>query len=387
MTFDFDQPVDRTHTSSLKWDKYAGRDILPMWVADADFQSPPAVVAALQERAAHGVFGYTLEPKGLVETTLAGLEREFKGAVDPAWLVWLPGLVSGLSVTCRAMGQSGDGVAVMTPVYPPFLKVPHLMDRKLNTIPLQGDNTAGWSLDQKKFAAGLDERTRLFLLCHPHNPVGRVWTEQELGELAEVCLSKRVIICSDEIHNQLILDADRRHIPLATLGPEITARTITLLAPSKTFNIAGLGCSLAVIPDETLRRRFTHAMAGIVPHVNVMGLVAAEAAWHHGGAWLAAQLDYLRANRDYLAAHIANLPGITMAPVEATYLAWLDVSALNLADPVAHFESHGLGLSDGKEFAGPGYLRLNFACTRATLVEACDRITRAVQETDGSQTG
>ncbi len=377
MTFDFDEQVDRRDSGSMKWDKYAGRDILPMWVADSDFRSPPAVIAALRERAAHGVFGYGVEPAGLTETVLATLAQEFGWEVEPDWLVWLPGLVSGLSVTCRAVGKPGDGVAVMTPVYPPFLKVPALMDRKLETIPLQGNNTDGWTIDRQRFNAGLSDSARLFLLCHPHNPVGRAWSTNELEELAEVCLARRVVICSDEIHNQLVLDPARRHVPLATLGPEIAARTITLLAPSKTFNIAGLGCSVAVVPDESLRRRFTHAMAGIVPHVNVMGLVAAEAAWRHGGPWLAAQLEYLRANRDFLAEHVATLPGVTMARVEATYLAWLDVSALGLDDPAAHFEAHGLGLSDGRDFAGPGYLRLNFACTRATLSEACRRLSAA----------
>lgn len=380
MSFDFDQPVPRMGTGSLKWDKYAGRDILPLWVADTDFRSPPAVIEALQARAAHGVFGYGEAPASLTATILATLEQEFAWSVDPAWLVWLPGLVSGLSVTCRAVGEPGDAVAVMTPVYPPFLKVPVLMDRKLATIPLQGDNVQGWTFGKERFAAGLDERTRLFLLCHPHNPVGRLWSEKELTELAEVCLARRMVICSDEIHNQLILDRDRRHVPLATLGPEIAARTITLLAPSKAFNIAGLGCSLAVIPDKALRRRFVRAAAGIVPHVNVMGLVAAEAAWRHGTDWLAAQNAYLRDNSAYLAARIAELPGLTMARVEATYLAWLDIRALNLSDPAAHFESHGLGLSPGRDFAGPEHMRLNFGCTRATLVEACDRLRAAVQE-------
>lgn len=380
MTFDFDEPVERRLTGSLKWDKYADRDVLPLWVADTDFRSPDPVIEALQERAAHGVFGYGGTPAGLTEILIETLEREFSWPVDPAWLVWLPGLVTGLSVTCRAVGTAGDSVAVMTPVYPPFLKVPALMDRKLETIPLQGSNTTGWGIDKNKFAAGLGDKTRLFLLCHPHNPVGRAWNEQELSDMAEVCLSKRVIICSDEIHNQLLLAPERRHVPMAMLGPEVAARTITLLAPSKAFNVAGLGCSVAVIPDDSLRRRFTHAMTGIVPHVNVMGFVAAEAAWRHGTDWLAAQNDYLRANRDYLANHIANLPGITMATVEATYLAWLDISALNLTDPVAHFESHGLGFSSGREFAGPGYMRLNFGCTRKTLELACSRLTAAVQD-------
>ena len=378
MTFDFDQPIDRRGTGSLKWDKYAGRDILPLWVADTDFRSPPAVIEALQRRVTHGVFGYAEAPRGLAEIVVETLEREFRWAVDPSWLVWLPGLVSGLSVTCRAVGKPGDGVAVMTPVYPPFLKVPGLMDRKLETIPLQGSNTAGWTIDRHRFAAGLSGQTKLFLLCHPHNPVGRMWTERELTDLAQECLARRVIICSDEIHNQLVLDRERRHVPLATLGPEIAARTITLLAPSKAFNIAGLGCSVAVIPDEDLRRHFIRAMAGIVPHPNALGLVAAEAAWRDGTAWLAAQIDYLRANRDLLSERIAALPGVTMANVEATYLAWLDVRELGLEDPAAHFEAHGLGFSDGREFGGPGHVRLNFGCTRAMLSEACDRLERAV---------
>jgi cystathionine beta-lyase len=379
MNFDFGQDIDRRGSDSLKWGKYAGRDILPLWVADTDFQSPPAVLAALQARIEHGIFGYAETQAGLVETVVATMAHEFAWDVDPAWLVWLPGLVTGLSVTCRAIGEAGDGVAVMTPVYPPFLKVPALMDRKLETIPLQGGNDRGWGLDKARFAAGLSPRTRLFLLCHPHNPVGRLWNERELADLAEVCLEKRVVICSDEIHNQLVLTRERRHVPLATLGPEIAARTITLLAPSKAYNIAGLGCAVAVIPDETLRRRFTRAMAGIVPHPNLLGMVAAEAAWAHGTDWLAAQIEYLRANRDYLAARVAAMPNLTMAKVEATYLAWLDISALNLADPMAHFEAHGLGLSDGREFAGPGHLRLNFGCTRANLALACDRLAGAVE--------
>ena len=380
MTFNFDEIVDRRDTGSLKWDKYGGRDVLPLWVADTDFRSPPAVIEALQQRVAHGVFGYGEAPQGLVDTVMETLEREFAWLIDPSWLVWLPGLVSGLSVTCRAVGKAGDSVAVQTPVYPPFLKVPALVDRKLETIPLQGNNTAGWSFDKNRFAQGLSDSTRLFLLCHPHNPVGRLWTETELSEMAEVCLSKRVVICSDEIHNQLILDQDRRHVPLATLGPEIAARTITLLAPSKAFNVAGLGCSVAVIPDEALRRRFSRAMAGIVPHVNVLGLVAAQASWQHGAPWLAAQIEYLRANRDYLAQQIADLPGITMAKVEATYLAWLDISALELTDPMAHFESHGLGFSPGKDFAGPDHVRLNFGCPRSVLEKACSRLSAAVRD-------
>ncbi|MEN8007488.1 MAG: PatB family C-S lyase [Candidatus Krumholzibacteriota bacterium] len=382
MEFDFDTPVERTGTDSHKWARYVGRDILPLWVADTDFRCSPAVIEALARRVEHGVFGYGDPPAELVETTVETCKSEWGWEVDPAWLVWLPGLVSGINVTCRAVGTSGDGVAVLTPVYPPFLKAPALMDRKLVTIPLSGDNLAGWSVDHRRLAAGLDDNCSVLLWCHPHNPVGRAWRREELEMVAETCLENRTVICSDEIHSQLILAEGVKHVPMAALGRDIAARTITLMAPSKAFNVAGLSCSLAVIPDDGLRRRFRRAKAGIVPSVNVLGYVAALAAWRDGSDWLAAQNEYLRENRDYLAGQVEDLPGVTMAPVEATYLAWLDVDALDLDDPIGHFENHGLGFSDGRDFAGPGYVRFNFGCTRATLVAACDRLRGAVAADD-----
>ncbi len=380
MPFDFETVAPRHLEDSLKWSKYRGREILPMWVADMDFLSPPVVIEAIKERADQGVFGYGGPTKSQVEVVQEALQREFNWSVKSEWLVWLPGLVSGLSVTCRAVGKSGDGVLVNTPVYPPFLKIPGLMDRNLQAVSLDGDNTRGWTMERENFAAALTQDTSLFLLCHPHNPVGRMWTEAELTMMAEECLKKDVIICSDEIHNQLILDTNRRHQPMATLGDEIAARTITLIAPSKTFNVPGLGCSLAIIPDDSIRRRFEHAALGIVPHVNVLGLAAAEACWRHGGPWLEALISHLRGNRDYLQSRVMQFDGVTMPEVEATYLAWLDVQKLGLDDPAAHFESHGVGLSDGKEFRGNGYLRFNFGCSRAILADACDRMQNAVND-------
>ncbi|MBU2500933.1 PatB family C-S lyase [bacterium] len=378
MTSGFDHPPDRRGTDSLKWRKYAQDDVLPLWVADMDFASPPAVVAALQERAAHGVFGYGEPVPDLVEAVTGAMDEAFGWRIEPDWIVWLPGLVSGLSVACRATGEPGLGIGVAAPVYPPFLRVPPLMDRKTVRMPLAGDNVQGWRLDTDLLEANWDPDVRLFLLCHPHNPVGRVWTESELEDFAALCLARDAVICSDEIHNQLVLEPGLRHRPLATLDPEIARRTITLLAPSKTFNIAGLGCSLAVIPEPTLRRRFDRARAGIVPDPNVLGMHAAAAAWSAGGGWLAELLDYLRGNRDLLAGRVAGLSGVTMAPVEATYLAWLDVRALGLDDPHATFLKHGLGFSDGADFGAPGHLRLNFGCSRSLLSEACDRLDRAV---------
>jgi cystathionine beta-lyase len=378
MTFDFDAVIDRRGTGSEKWDRYADRDVIPLWVADTDFLSPPAVIEALRRRVDHGVFGYGAPSAGLAAAVESLCREQWGWRVDPDWFVWLPGLVCGINVTCRTVGGSGGGVATLTPVYPPFLSAPRLMDRRLVTEPLAGDNTAGWSVDAARLERTLADDADLLLWCHPHNPVGRAWRREELEAVAEACLRTRTVICSDEIHAQLILEEGVAHVPLAALGPEVAARTITLLAPSKAFNVAGLGCSLAIIPDEGLRRRFRRAKAGIVPGVNVMGLAAAEAAWTDGAEWLAAQNAYLRGNRDLLAARVAALPGVTMAAVEATYLAWLDVRGLGLADPGAYFESHGLGFSDGRDFAGAGFVRFNFGCPRPVLAEACVRLERAV---------
>ena len=371
----FDTPIDRRGSDSFKWGKYAGRDILPLWVADMDFAAPPAVLAALHRRIEHGVFGYGGPWPSLTESVLAHLQGEYGWSIEPEWLVWLPGLVTGLNVACQAV----DGeVLTATPIYPPFLSAPHFSGRKLNRVELARDNNR-WHWDMAAVQQATTAATRLFLFCHPHNPVGRCWSRDELLALADYAERNDLVVCSDEIHCGLILDADKRHIPFASLSPAAAQRSITLLAPSKTFNIPGLGCAFAVIPNPALRRRFEQAMHGIVPHVNVLGLAACEAAFRHGGDWHRDLIAYLRGNRDRVAATMASLPGVRMAPVEATYLAWIDVRDLRLAKPAAHFEAHGIGLSDGADFGAPGWLRLNFGCPRATLDEALTRFERAVR--------
>jgi cystathionine beta-lyase len=369
----FDTPPDRRHSDSIKWGKYAGRDILPLWVADMDFAAPPAVLAALQQRIGHGVFGYGGPWPSLTESVLTHLESEYGWAVEAESIVWLPGLVSGLNVACRTV----DGeVLTATPIYPPFLSAPRLSGRPLNRVEL-ACRTGRWQWDKAALHNACREATRLFLLCHPHNPVGRCWRREELLELAAFAEEKDLIVCSDEIHCGLILDADRQHIPFASLSPAAAKRSITLMAPSKTYNIPGLGCAFAVIPDAALRRRFLRAMDGIVPHVNVLGLAACEAAYRDCTAWHRELIAYLAGNRDRVAAMLAGLPGVKASPVEATYLAWIDVRELGLAHPAAHFEAHGLGLSDGGDFGAPGWLRLNFGCSRATLDEALNRFSQA----------
>lgn len=376
--FDFDTPRERRGTDSEKWGRWAGRDVLPLWVADMDFMAPPPVIAALRARVEHGIFGYALPDEGLARVLVAALREQCAWEIEPDWVVWLPGLVSGLTVACRAVGAPGDGVIVTPPVYGPFLRVPPLVERVVRRVPLGGDNSAGWRLDTAALSAAAGS-ARLLLLCHPHNPVGRAWRAAELAELAALAERHDLVVCSDEIHSQLLLEPGAVHAPLASLSPAVAARTITLVAPSKTYNLPGLGCAAAIIADDGLRARFRRAMDGIVPHVNVLGLVAARAAWSEGGPWLAELLAYLRANRDYLAARVAALPGLTMAPVEATYLAWLDARAWPVTDPHAHVLAHGLGLSDGRDFGAPGFLRLNFGCPRVTLAAACDRLESAAK--------
>ncbi len=373
---DFDTPVERRGTGSEKWDRYAGRDIIPLWVADMDFRSPLGVIAALHQRVEHGVFGYTSTPAELVATLLSLLEREYGWQVRADWLVWLPGLVCGLNVTCRAVGEPGDTVATFTPVYPPFLTAPKLSGRELLCVALACEGDV-WRLDLSALERTITPRTRLLLLCNPHNPVGRVWSRVELLTLAELAEKHDLVICSDEIHAGLVLDQDKRHIPLATLSPEIARRTITLQAPSKTYNIPGLGCSFAVISDDRLRRQFQRAMAGIVPHVNLLGYSAALAAYRDGEQWRRQLLAYLRENRDLLLREIGNLPGLKVWPVEATYLAWIDARGLGLADPAGFFEQAGVGLSDGAPFGAPGFVRLNFGCPRLLLREALRRMRAA----------
>ncbi len=380
-TFDFTTPVRAP--DSLRWAKYAGTDTLALWVADMDFAAPPAVIEALQARIANGVFGYGQPWPSLVDSVVEHCAREYGWTIDPDWLVWLPGLVSGLHVACRAVGETGDGVFTATPVYPPFLSAPVESGRRLVTMPLVKDES-GWGWD---FAAAnlAMQSARLFLLCHPHNPVGRAWREDELWQLAALAEKHDLVVCSDEIHCDLTLSGHHggRHRPFATLSPEIAARTITLMAPSKTFNIAGLGCAFAVIPDAALRRRFLAALHGIVPHVNVLGLAACEAAYRHGGEWRRQLLDVLKANAARVERGIEALPALTMTRVEAGFLAWIDCRELGLEHPAAWFERAGVGLSEGSAF-GPGtayarFVRLNFGTPRALLDTALERMTRAVE--------
>lgn len=377
--YNFDTPVDRSGTYSMKWDKYKGKDIIPLWVADMDFLSPPAVRDALVKRIGHGVFGYTLPPQELNEIIISLMENEYGWKVENEWIVWLPGLVTGLNVVCRAVGEDGDDVMTAIPVYPHFLTAP--VDSRRNLITTHLVETDGkWRFDFESMEKAITPSTRLFLLCNPHNPVGRVYGRDELECLASFCAKHNIIISSDEIHCGLLLDTEKRHIPTAILSPETADRTVTLMSPSKTFNLPGLGCSFALISNKDLRKRFIKAMQGIVPRVNILGYTAAVAAYRDSHEWHGALLKYLKINRDLVLDSVNRMPGLSAGEVEATYLAWIDTRKSGIEYPAKFFEDAGVGLSDGKEFGTPGFVRLNFGCQRSLLAKALERMATAVKK-------
>jgi len=373
----FDQVHERRHTDSQKWQKYEGKDILPMWVADMDFRAPEPVLEALHERIDHGIFGYARPERGAIEAIVEMLDRNYEWKIEEDWLVWLPGLVVGLNITSRAFADPCDNILTNTPIYPPFLLGPRFQDRSVTKakMALDGDR---WVIDWEAMEAAVNERTKLFLFCNPHNPCARVFDRGELEAVVQFCEQHQLILCSDEIHCELLLDG-RKHTPIATLSESISDNSFTLIAPSKTYNLAGLGCSLAIIPNSKLRHRFTSACRGIMAEVNNLGYVACEAAYRHGGPWREELLEYLGANRDLIHSFVKErLPELKIYEHEATYLSWMDVTALDLSDPVAHFESHGVGLTDGAFFDSPDHVRLNFGCPRSTLQTGLERIEKAI---------
>ena len=378
----FDAPADRRNSDSFKWGLYAQRgDVLPLWVADMDFRSPPAVTEALARRAAEGVYGYAKDSEAAIEAMI-GFHRDRYGyLIERPWVVPVPGLVCGLNVLCRAVGDPGDGVATTVPVYPPFLEAPALAGRTRVTAPMTRDPQGRPAFDFEALAAALTPSTRLFVLCNPHNPLGRAWSPAELRAVLNFCRTRDLAVCSDEIHGGLVLDPPYAYTPAACAAPACADRLITLVAPSKTYNLPGLSCAFAIIPNPDLRHRFRSAMEGIVPHVNLFGWVAAEAAYRHGEPWRIALLDVLRANRDAVEA-AARTWGVAMPHVEATYLAWLDfrpwLDRMSGLSPAAYFlNACGVALSDGAPFGAPGFARLNFGTRRALLDEALDRLSHA----------
>ncbi|NRB56212.1 MAG: putative C-S lyase [Salinicola sp.] len=379
MNFDFATRIDRRQHPSTKWQQYE-EDVLPLWVADMDFRSPPAVLEALARRVDHGVFGYAGVPESLKQTLCEWSRHHYDWAIDDAWQLWVPGVVPALNLAAMAFSDPGQGVLTATPIYPPFLGVAKNTGREAQVFELAEPEAAGqpWRLDLEALEAAIKPNTRVLLWCHPHNPTGRVWTAEELEGLAELAVRHDLIVISDELHCDLILDPAMTHRPLGRLCPELSERLVTLWAPSKTFNIAGLSSACAIISDDGLRQRFKAAAAGLLPSVNVLGLSASQAAYGECEMWRQALLGELRSNLSLVEAHVSRWPGVTMTTPEATYLAWLDLRHSALADGPQQrlLEEARVALSDGADFGWPGFVRLNFGMPRSWLEEALMRLDR-----------
>ena len=378
MKYNFDEVINRKNTDSFKWDFFQDpEETIPMPVADMDFRSAEPILQALREVTEHGVFGYSIVPEELKNILQERLERLYGWKTEKEWQVWIPGLVPAITATCRAIGEIGDAVITSIPVYHPFHLAPGYVGKKLQTFPLiEVDNR--WTFDFEALEKAITEDTKLFMLCNPYNPAGTVFTREELEKLAEICQHHNLVICSDEIHCDLILDKNKKHIPIASLSQITENTTITLLAPSKTFNIAGLGCSVAIIPNPELRQKFDAAKDGFFPPLPRHSMVAALAAYRDCEDWRLQLIDYLKVNHDYMFHELNGYKGLKMLPLEATYLAWIDASETGIEDIQGKILAAGVRLMNGKIFMGEGFLRLNFACSKSVLVESVKRIKMAL---------
>jgi len=376
--YDFTTPIDRRGSGCIKYDRRP--DLDPFWVADMDFRSAPEIIEAMHRRIDHGVFGYAQPHAGLVESVLEYLQRRHRFAADASQLIHLGGMVPALSLAGRAFANSGDSILTCTPVYPPFLGVHEDSGLRLKRVPHCRDHDGRWSFDWDGLEQAVDPSCRVFLLCHPQNPLGRVFSPAELERLAAFCRSRDLILVSDEIHCDLVLDEDSDPFVSALRLPgEFHDRLVVLQSPSKTWNIAGLGYACAVIPDESLRRRFAAARGHLLPEINAISYYAAEAAYRHGEPWRLALLETLRQNRSTLDLFLReHVPALRYQPAAATYLAWIDCSGLGAPNPARHFEEQaGLFLSDGAYFGAPDHIRLNFGCTQCHLRKALEKIAAA----------
>ena len=381
MKYDFDKPVERRGTDSTKWRQY-GNEVVPLWVADMDFISPEPVISALQERVKHGVFGYVRPNRELIGVIQDRLRRLYSWEVPEEHFVFVPGIVTGLNFCFQLYADSGDEVRVQSPIYSHFVTDPVVRGRVINDQPLvkKGDT---YEIDFDTFERTITPRTKMFALCNPHNPVGRVFRKDELEQLASICLRHGLLICSDEIHCD-ILYPSYRHTPIATLSKEVANRTITFMSASKTFNLAGLKSSFAIIPNDALREAWIESSQGLIPHVNILGLTATLAGFKHGQEWLDQCLVYLDGNRRFLEEYVQErMPSLSMTKMEATYLAWLDCNQSGVRGNASEFflREGQVALNDGSECGkgGKGFVRLNFACARSTLVEGLDRMAHALQ--------
>ncbi len=382
----FDQAPQRTGTRSVKWDLlksiYGSEEVLPMWVADMDIAVPDSVKNALVDRAEHGIFGYTVTDKAISDSVISWLERRHGWKIKPSWLLYSPGVITSLHMAVQVLTEANDKIMIQTPVYPPFYDLVEMHDRQLVKCPLKLKE-GRYEVDFDAFETSLSQGVKALILCNPHNPVGRVWTEEELRKIGQLCLKHNVLIFSDEIHADVVYPG-HTHVPIASLSDEINQITITCMSPTKSFNLAGLQVSYLITPDKHKREKIDHFFhkQGI-KMINTMGITALEAAYNEGEDWLEQLLRLLDGNRQLVEKAFDNRDEINVIPAEGTYLIWLDCRSLNMSqEELKRFmqEDAKVGLNDGASFGkdGEGFMRINIACPRATVEEGLNRILSAL---------
>ena len=384
--YNFNEIIPREGTNCIKYDArewlFKTNDVLPLWVADTDFRTPDFIAEAIKKRAEHEIYGYTFKPDSYFDAVIGWMKRRHNWTIEKEWISSSPGVVAGLTLAIETFSKPGDGVIVQPPVYFPFFESVKGTKRKMVENPLKIEN-GRYTLDFEDLRSKIDKNTRLLLLCNPQNPGGMVWTQNELEKLAEICLENNIIVISDEIHSDLVFTGNR-HIPFATLSEETAKNSVICMAPSKTFNVAGLASSLVIIPDKTKKARYERALnVGHLGMGNIFGSVALEAAYSNGDKWLDQLLDYLWENYLFLENFITkNLPKVKVMKPEATYLIWLDFREYGMNDEeLMQFtvEKAKVGLNNGGRFGtgGDGWLRLNIGCPRSVLEEGLTRLKEA----------
>ncbi len=390
MKFNFDELIDRSHTDSVKQDKlktlYGDADLIPLWVADTDFKSPPAIIEALQKRVEHGIFGYTVPPENYLGSIVKWLKKRHGWEVLKEHISFVPGVVKGIAFALDVFTAIGDNIIIQPPVYHPFRLVPTALKRNVINNPLTLED-GQYRMDFDGLRHILSQHTcKMFILCNPHNPGGRVWSDVELRELAEICYENGVMVLSDEIHADMALPGFS-HVPFATVSEKAEEISLTLMAPSKSFNIAGIVSSFAVIPNEKIREQYLgYLEPRELSQGTLFAYTATTAAYEEGEEWLDQMNEYVQGNVDFVDNFLKeHIPQIKAILPEASFLVWLDCRALHLSQPELvnlFVKKAHLALNDGTLFGegGEGFMRLNVGTSRSVLVKALNNLKKAMDE-------
>ena len=377
MKFDFDTPIDRHNTDSIKWNKYS-TEVLPLWIADMDFKVAPCIQEALNQRIDLGTFGYTQAPQDFKEQIAQYLFEQYQWQVDPEWIVVLPSVISGLHTATRQFMQAGQSCLVPKPVYQHLRLAVTQAQQELIEIPMLLSHNR-WVFPWLELNQYVKKNTKLMHLCNPQNPGGTVFTLKELTTLAEFVIENDLFICSDEIHAGLVLDKTVQHIPIASLNADISQRTVTLMSLNKTFNFPGMGLAWAVAENHQIRKAMQTDLHATIAEPSLLGYVCTQAAMKQGEPWRLALIEYLRDNLKIIDAFIRKNDQISQSHIQATYLSWLDLSKPQFNDVEGLLLKNGLALSPGSQFGSPEFMRLNFGTSARNLNEGLNRLERVLQ--------